>query len=400
MQMPPQIPPQMPVKQPMRFGDKVILLAIQCGVLMIGAALIWLMSDSRDESSKKVSNQITQEWGEHVSIFGPFATDSHGSYGIPKNAITPETFKCEANVETQSLHRNIYEVEVFNAHVTIGGTFNKASLTSRYDSVYIQLNMPTGQIVNLAPLEIAGKNIDWQKSNHCLYARVDVSDTPELIEFSTKLDIRGSHQLSIDQIGHFSTITIDGDANNPSFQGSRLPINRDIQGRQFSAKWETDTATLTEFDRSRVGVDFLVGVDRYQKVNRSLKYAFMIILLTYISVLFTEIILKRKIPLFNYFLIGAALIIFYILLLSFSEHVSFGIAYLIASIMTISLITGYMWKMIGSRTVGTVIGAILILLYVSCYIMLCLTTYALLLGSMILFIALAGMMYGSLRLKH
>ena len=126
----------------------------------------------------------------------------------------------------------------------------------------------------------------------------------------------------------------------------------------------------------------------------------MIILLTYISVLFTEIVMKRNIPLVNYFLIGAALIIFYTLLLSFSEHMSFGIAYVIASIMTIALIAGYMWKMLSSRKTGIVIGTILSVLYISCYILLSLSTYALLLGSLILFIALAAMMYGSLQIKR
>ncbi len=79
---------------------------------------------------------------------------------------------------------------------------------------------------------------------------------------------------------------------------------------------------------------------------------------------------------------------------------SFGIAYVIASIMTIALIAGYMWKMLCSRKTGIVIGAILSVLYVSCYILLSLSTYALLLGSLILFIALAAMMYGSLQIKR
>ena len=110
--------------------------------------------------------------------------------------------------------------------------------------------------------------------------------------------------------------------------------------------------------------------------------------------------MKRDIPLLNYFLIGAALIIFYTLLLSFSEHLSFGIAYIIASVMTIALIAGYMWKMLCSRKAGIVTGTILSLLYASCYILLSLSTYALLLGSLIIFIALAAMMYGSLQINR
>ena len=109
--------------------------------------------------------------------------------------------------------------------------------------------------------------------------------------------------------------------------------------------------------------------------------------------------MKWKISLLNYFLIGASLIIFYTLLLSFSEHMFFGIAYMIASLMTIILIVGYMCKMLHSKKIGIVIGAILSSFYISCYILLSLSTYALLLGSLILFIALAAMMYGSLQIK-
>ena len=108
----------------------------------------------------------------------------------------------------------------------------------------------------------------------------------------------------------------------------------------------------------------------------------------------------RNIPLLNYFLIGAALIIFYSLLLSFSEHVSFGIAYLIAAAMTVVLITGYMWRMLGSAKVAVMIGLILTGMYVVCYILLTLSTYALLLGSLMLFAALAAVMYASLKLKR
>ena len=226
---------------------------------------------------------------------------------------------------------------------------------------------------------------------------------PEIIDFSTDFDIHGSGALFIKQIGEESTITIDGEASNPSFKGRSLPNERRLRRNSFSARWEGEgvpVGVVHTDELQFVGTNFLIGVDRYQKVSRSLKYAFLIILLTYISVLFTEIAMKRNIPLLNYFLIGAALILFYSLLLSFVEHLSFGISYLIASVMTVALISGYMWKMLSSRKVGLVMGAILTGLYVSCYILLSLSTYALLLGSLILFIALGAMMYGSLQVRR
>lgn len=393
-----QMPP-IPFKRNMSYGIKILILGLQCGVLMIGALAIWIISYSREERNKDVAEQITSEWGKTVYIDGLIVKENHDS----KTFLKPETFICNANVDTESLHRNIYEAEVFNAHVSISGTFNKNSIITIGDTVYFELGINTDQITKLSTLKIGNKSVKWHKTNNSLYAMANTSDLPSVINYSTAFDVRGSGSFYIKQIGKKSSVSISGEASNPSFGGSCLPDKRSIQGRRFSAKWENENTSevISDKDSSEFTyTDFLVGVDRYQKVTRSLKYAFIIILLTYISVLFTEILMKRNIPLLNYFLIGAALIIFYTLLLSFSEHISFGLAYLVASTMTVLLISGYMWKMIGSKKAGIIIGTILTVIYVCCFILLSLETYALLLGSLILFISLAAMMYGSLQIKH
>lgn len=395
-----QMPP-IPFKRNMSYGIKILILGLQCGVLMIGALAIWIISYSREERNKDVAEQITSEWGKSVSIDGPIVKGNPDS----KTFLRPETFICKANVNTKSLHRNIYEAEVFNTHVTISGTFNKDSIISIGNTIYLELGVNTDQITKISTLKIGNQTIKWRKSNSFLYAEADVSDLPPVIDYSTDFEIRGSGAFFIKQIGNKSFISISGEASCPSFSGSNLPNERSIQGRFFSAKWETDNTLTKTTDEVQpeykyICTNFLVGVDRYQKVARSLKYAFIIILLTYISVLFTEILMERNIPLLNYFLIGAALIIFYTLLLSFSEHISFGSAYLAASTMTVLLISGYMWKMIGSKKAGIIIGTILTVIYVCCFILLSLETYALLLGSLILFISLATMMYGSIQIKR
>ena len=391
-----QLPPPVPTRSRISFGTKVVLLGLQCALLMIGALAIWILAYSRDERNKDVADQIVKEWGGEVTINGPLASEHPDSALV----VRPSTFNCEAQVDTKSLHRNIFEAEVFNAHIAMSGTVNKDKLATNSDSIYIELNLPTDQLAKLSTLKICGKTVEWNRAAHHLYAEADISGMPDILEFSTSFDIHGAESIFISQVGEQSFITIEGEAQNPSFNGSSLPDERHLSGNQFSAQWETDIAPAEIHDTKSVGANFLVGVDRYQKVTRSLKYSFMIILLTYASVLFAEIIMKRYIPLFNYFLIGAALIIFYILLLSFSEHLKFGIAYLIAAAMTVLLITGYMWKMLGSRKVAIAIGSILVGMYVSCYILLTLSTYSLILGSLILFAALAAMMYGSLQLKR
>lgn len=392
-------PPPAPYERSMSYGSKIILLGLQCFVLMIGTLVIWNISYSREERNLNVSEQIASEWGKPVRIQGPAAKAQLDSAVLCR----PETYFCTATVETKSLHRNIYEAEVFNAHVSLKGTFCKDSIAMIGDSIFLQLRIPTRQLTEHSALKMGGQTVKWNRSDEYLFSEVDVTDMPQVIEFSTDFDIRGSGSLFVRQIGDKSVISIEGEASNPSFRGSSLPDERSLVGRTFSARWQSDEAPIdltSDDDSWSVGTNFLVGVDRYQKVERSLKYAFLIIVLTFISVLFAEIMLRRNIPLLNYFLIGAALIIFYILLLSFSEHMSFGFAYTIASVMTVLLIAGYMWMMLGSRKVGIVIGSILTAMYTSCYILLTLETYALLLGSLLLFAALAAMMYGSLQIRR
>nr|WP_305156607.1 inner membrane CreD family protein [uncultured Muribaculum sp.] len=372
-------------------------MGMMCCVLMFGVLAIWIMSYSRESSNKEVAESIVKQWGKGVYIQGLTAKENLDS----TEWVRPAKFDCQAEVETQSLHRSIYEAEVFTANVSMSESFDRDSLRALGDTVVLELRVTTKQIVKLNPLKICEKEIPWCKSDYYLFAKINLDELPERIEFSTAFEVRGSEALFIKPIGENSTVTINGEASNPSYNGYSLPIERSHRGSRFSAKWEdsvSDGITYTD-GLGFVGTNFLVGVDRYQKVERSMKYSFIIIILTFISVLFVEIMRKQPIPLLNYFLIGAALIIFYSLLLSFVELIPFGFAYLIASTMTVVLITGYIWKMLQSRKLGISIGGVLSLMYIFCYIMLSISTYALLFGSLLLFFSLAAMMYASLNLK-
>lgn len=394
------VPPPLPAGylKPVSYGKKVFLMGLLCCVLMLGVLAIWIMSYSRESSNKEVAESIVSQWGKSVYIQGPTAKENLDS----AEWVRPLKFDCQAEVETKSLHRSIYEAEIFTANVSMSGAFDRDSLRAFGDTVVFELGVTTKQIVKLSPLKICGKEISWHKSEYYLFAKVNLENLPKTIAFTTEFEVRGSGALFFKQIGENSTVTINGEASNPSYNGYSLPIERSLRGSRFSAKWEDsvpDGVIYTD-ELGFVGTNFLVGVDRYQMVERSMKYSFIIIILTFISVLFVEIMRKQPIPLLNYFLIGAALIIFYSLLLSFVELIPFGFSYLIASAMTVVLITGYMWKILQSRKLGLSIGSVLSLMYLFCYIMLSISTYALLFGSVLLFFSLAAMMYASLKIKN
>jgi inner membrane protein creD len=407
--MPPRYPGQYPppygpygqrphIPRRKTFGEKIVLLALQAIVLMIAAAVVWGMVESRESTNDRVTDRIASEWGGKVKIDGPVANLVGDSVFTP---LIPQGYTAEATVKSENLHRSIYECEVFKAHVRLSSRYCVDSVASPGDEILVTVDLNTAHISNLTPLTVGGKTYSWNVTESGINASIPFSELADA-ELNTEFDIRGSGSIEFKPLCTDSKIMVEGEATNPSFMGRVSPDRRDVWNRKFSASWDNAgarTPSWDEDDNGYIGTEFLVGVSRYQKVSRSIKYAFIIILLTYVTVIFTEITMRHPIPMFNYFLIGAALILFYCLLLALSEHLSFGWAYLVAMAMTVGLITIYMWRMLKSRKVGLVMGSILTVIYTSCYIMLCVSSYALLMGSLLLFCALAGLMYGSLRIN-
>jgi len=396
------LPPPLPIVNDNQtsYGIKIINIALICLVLMCGAFAVWAMTEDREETTVKVNHGIASSWGGEAKIYGPVIVSNPDTLG----RIYPQTFDCDANVKTQSLHRGIYDVEVFDAKAKLTATFDRNAITERLgDSVTIEMVVGDGKIAGLHPVIIGGKEVNWKRKANSLTATVNVADMPECIEFATEIDLRGSESLMVNQAGEQSTITFNGEAPNPSFSDTQLPTDRDIRDNTFSARWDSDLDDYDDYEVSGnnyVGASFLSGVDRYQKVDRSIKYAFITIILTFACAIFIEIYSKKHIPLLNYFLIGAALILFYSLLLALCEHIGFGFAYLVAAVMTIALITCYMWRMLDSKKASATMCGTLSVIYASCYVMLCASDFALLLGSLLLFGALAAMMFGSLKIKQ
>jgi inner membrane protein len=148
---------------------------------------------------------------------------------------------------------------------------------------------------------------------------------------------------------------------------------------------------------SAFGVDFLLPVDNYQKSDRSVKYAILFIGLTFLVVFFIEMRQDNPVHPFQYALIGLALVIFYTLLVSMSEHLTFNAAYVVAALMTAGLTGLYAWSLFASGRMGLLVGFSLLGLYGFLFVTLQQQDYALLIGSFGLFAILAVIMYFSRR---
>ena len=172
--------------------------------------------------------------------------------------------------------------------------------------------------------------------------------------------------------------------------------------RPFPQQWVVDNTLLNDVKKQQdasFGVKLRLPVDQYQKTTRTSKYAILIILLTFISLFLTEVIRKQRVHLFNYILIGAAMIIYYSLLLSFSEQVGYNLAYLIASVSTITLITLFIASLLKNKKAAGLFAAILGLFYIFIYVIIQLEDFALMVGSIALFVVIAALMYFSRKIN-
>ncbi|MEP4783418.1 MAG: inner membrane CreD family protein, partial [Erythrobacter sp.] len=142
-----------------------------------------------------------------------------------------------------------------------------------------------------------------------------------------------------------------------------------------------------------ISVDLIEPVDLYSKVDRSVKYGFLFIGFTFLAYFLFDIVGGARVASAEYLLTGAGLVLFFVLLLAFAEVIGFTFAYIVASAATIGLLASYSAAVLGSRKRAMFMGALLIGLYALLFVLLNLEGLSLLIGSVMLFIALAGVMY-------
>jgi len=217
------------------------------------------------------------------------------------------------------------------------------------------------------------------------------------------MEISGTQQLNFASSALQEKVILEGDWLAPSFIGDMLPESRSIDSKGFKATWRTTNLNsgikkLWSSDElmlqlSNLGVNFLIMVDSYQQTTRALKYSVLFLLLTFMTFFFAETMAKQKIHPIQYLMVGCGLLVFYLLLLSISEHISFAWSYLIAATGVILQISMYCYSILKTRSFALKVGALLVFLYVFLYVLLRLQDSALLIGSISLFVLLSVAMY-------
>jgi inner membrane protein len=223
------------------------------------------------------------------------------------------------------------------------------------------------------------------------------------------LKIKGSERLYFTPLAGNSSFVMQSKWSNPSFDGNALPTERTVGDSGFKAKWNFNKASLpfttvlkrTEINKNNFafGVAMVQPADQYAKTSRSVKYAILIIGLTFALFFIIELMQKKALHPVQYVLVGLALSIFYTLLLSISEIILFDYAYLIAATATVILIMLYAKGHFNNWATASIFGGILSALYGFIFVLIRLEDTALLVGSIGLFIVLALVMYASRKIN-
>jgi inner membrane protein len=338
----------------------------------------------------------------------------------------PQMLNISSNVETQKLHRGIYEAVVFRGQVTLSGKFAPPDFGAlKIDPKDAQWKDAR---VTIAVTDLRGTReslvLDWGGVKRPLLPGSQVpgfttgataslgSDKPiaSEIEFSIPLDFNGSDGVFFAPFGVENVATLKSNWPDPGFRGAFSPADRSVRPDGFDAKWKISyygrdypqqwesRAGNTRFNvasvnNSRFGAQFLSILDAYRYVERSIKYGVLFLVLVFTTFFLFEVTARQKIHPFQYLMVGAALCLFYLLLLSISEFVGFGYAYLLAAVASTLLIAWYCRFFLGGGVRTLMIGAGLAGVYTFLYITLRQQDYALLMGAIALFIVLAIVMY-------
>ena len=410
---------------------KLIIVGILIIICLAPSLFVFILLSERTNRREEAVREITDKWGSSQIIAGPIlslpyyksSVDSqnfkHESSGILN--VLPQKLNYNVSIDPEARSRGIFEAVVYKTKIDGQGTFEMPGLSYagvksseiQWDKAYVAMGITDTrgitQQINLkwnnvdVAFEPGSKNPMAGASGVHVFVPLDTAK--KSFEFAYSFDIRGSEKLEFLPLGDETKVDLKSNWNSPSFTGAYLPNERDIAhgfsanwsvssfGRTYPGQWLDSEVSAQMLSDSRFGVSLIQGVDFYTKINRTVKYAIMFIAITFLAFFLFEVLNKLRIHPFQYLLVGFALALFYLLLLSLSERFGFLPAYAFSTIATIGLITGYSAKVLKANKKALIVAGLLFLLYSYLYIIVQLEDLALLYGSILLFLLLSLTMY-------
>ena len=418
-------------------GFKIVILIILILLLLIPITMIRSLVNERSDRAQDAEKLIMEAWGNEFTLYGPLiripVVEKEEFRTINKTLwITPKNLDIQVDFSAEKKRRGIFSVALFSGDVSLTGsfTFERAkeelkpneTIYPEQAEIIVGLTSQKG-IRRIIKADWNGSELFFKLGNrnfHRNFSFKNISDngvnavspfnTNGTNTFDIQFSVQGGKSMRTLPIGEVTHTRIKSDWPSPSFQGGFLPAAYSLSENGFDAEWEISylsrsiplfwlTGDRSE-DSGRVslqdeffGVDFFKPLDHYALNERAVKYAVLFLVIPFLTLFFMEIFSRKSIHPAQYLLSGLANVIFYLLLLSISEHISFSVAYLIAAAALTCMMSLYARSLVETWTRSAYMGLVMVLLYLILYMTLNAEDWALLIGSIVAFIICGAVMY-------
>ena len=441
-------------------GAKLAFALLVAFLLSFPLFTVWLLVYDRQQQSEIAQASIAQGWGGPQTLSGPLLvipyralveeTVTEGTSQVTRSrtvwrelTLSPELSDIATEIRPERRTRSIYEVVVYEAATSGRARFAMPADLARFGVAPADMDLARAELrFGLSDPRGLGANPRVAVGGRPLrlhpgggggpgfFAWIDaagLAGAPLVVDYA--FAFRGNRALGLAPQAGETRWRLTSAWPHPSFQGSFLPAERSVTADGFTALYRVGNLALgrslvatgdagaapppppdTFSDPRAMRVEAAPGgnnlasvslvepVDLYSRVNRSAKYGFLFIGFTFLALLLFDVIGGVRVSAVEYLLVGAGLVLFFVLLLAFAEVLGFAPAYVVAAAAIAGLETAYSAAVLNSWRRAAVLGGLLVALYAVLYVLLSLEAYALLIGSLMLFVALAAVMYLTRRL--
>ncbi|MBX2981844.1 MAG: cell envelope integrity protein CreD [Flavobacteriales bacterium] len=413
---------------------RAILVAVLVLLLLIPLAMVQDLVREREYRKDEAVNEVSATWGGSQTITGPLISVPYqatvrvdlGDGRSEMRNVThyahflPEKLDVQTTLDPEKRHRGIYDVVVYKGHIDVSASFPKMSellptvaSALRWNEASLCMGISDlRSIKQQVSARVDGQQLafepglpsnDLMASGLSVPFPLDSASLDRTFDLSILLELNGSGSFRVVPVGRNTSVHVVSTWPDPSFQGAFLPDSSSISKDGFTAHWsvlhlnrpypqEFTGSRNMELAESAFGPDLILPVDEYQKSTRATKYGLMLIVMVFLVFFFVEVLQKLRIHPIQYLLVGLALCIFYTLLIALSEHIGFSAAYITAALAVIGLVVFYARSVFKQMKATQLLGLVMVLVFGFMFTVINQEDYALLIGSVGLFIVLAIVM--------
>lgn len=414
--------------------SKTLMIGLLALLLLIPLTMIESKISERQMLQSQVQQDIARSASGPQTLIGPYLVISYklrehsttlDEKGEEKTVITesgphtklltPHGLKINGNADVENRSRGIYQARLFNLRSTVVGDFvvpQGYGIDKPVDDIipqaaYFVMSVSDSRGIRNAPVltlngaeyEFAPGSVNPVPGNgmHVPLQSLAAAQSHSL-DFNFALDLQGMTTLAVTPSGNNTEMSLKSAWPHPSFGGSYLPRTRTLDDHGFSAQWlvtnlaRNSASNNGQTQTETFSVDFIDPINIYMLSERAVKYGVMFVVLVFTAFFMFEVLQGLRIHPIQYLLVGLAMAMFFLLIISLSEHMPFFASYVVSGSACVALIGIYLAGVLSQRKPALAFSGGIALLYAVLYGVLQSEDNALLMGTLVMFAALAAVM--------